>query len=453
LLANLGRPQALTRATQAREQAALRLGQGSEWGNARFTAEMGKTERFLEAGRLPDAYQAAQQLLERSLSAGESAYPVAGHDIALAHILLGRVLKMGGASEAALAPLDEAQTRFQKLAEAGNTAAAGMASAAITERADCLEALGRLDEAAAAYEEAIQRFEHVDDRRWVAVARGQLGTVLLGQQRYQEALEAYTEARATFESLGEPSSVAVLWHQIGMVHRRAGQFERAEAAYRQSLAIEVREQHLAGEAASLGELGNLYFAMAWLEEAVKCFRQAADIHVRLEDQRYEGADRYNMAKTLIKLGRLDEARPELLRAIECKKPYGHVAELWMTWDNLYDLEQATGNAQAAAKARQRAIESYLAYRRDGGQSYEWGAKYSAAAGQAIQTGGPSAMATLAQQMTEYLETKAGPRGKALIPKLRAILGGARDAALAYDPALYYQDAVELTLLLESLAAK
>jgi hypothetical protein len=41
--------------------------------------------------------------------------------------------------------------------------------------------------------------------------------------------------------------------------------------------------------------------------------------------------------------------------------------------------------------------------------------------------------------------------KVLLPKLRAILKGARDPSLADDPALDYDDAAELKLLLEDLA--
>jgi hypothetical protein len=99
------------------------------------------------------------------------------------------------------------------------------------------------------------------------------------------------------------------------------------------------------------------------------------------------------------------------------------------------------------------MESYLAYRRDGGQSYEWGAKWCAGVARAIQTAQPSSMTELARQLGEYLDTEAGPRAKRLMPKLQAILAGGRDLALADDPALRYDDAVELTLLLESLAAK
>lgn len=170
-------------------------------------------------------------------------------------------------------------------------------------------------------------------------------------------------------------------------------------------------------------------------------------HVQLQNQRQEGSARNNLADTLIKLQRYDEARRELLRAIECKQPYGHAAVLWKTWAILCNLEQAIGQPQAAAEARTKARQSFLAYRRDGGESYEWGAQVCAATAQAIAAGQPDA---LAQQLTEMLATDDHPRAKALLPHLLAILGGAREAARADDPALNYQDAVELQLLLERL---
>ena len=252
-----------------------------------------------------------------------------------------------------------------------------MASVAIAEYGDCLTDLGRLDEAAAAYEDAIQRAENLDDKRQIAVNKGQLGTVRILQQRYDEALAAHVEARETFETLGEPGSVAVAWHQIGMVHRHAGQFEQAERAYRQSLAIEVQQKDRAGEAGSLHELGNLYDRMGRLEEAVTFYRQAANIDVTLRNLIGEGRARNNLADTLIKLHRYDEARQELHRAIECDRPFGHAAEPWTTWTLLHDLEQATGNTHAAADAWQQAVQSYLAYRRDGGESQEPSARLCA----------------------------------------------------------------------------
>ena len=222
LLEYLGRAQALAQATRVREGAAQALG---EWSHARFLAESANIDRLLEGGDLPGAHAAAEALLQRCLAGGEGAYSEAAYGIAMAHWRLGRVLRFMGAAEAALEPLAEAQRRFQRLADAGDTSATRMASVAIVDSADCLMLLGRLDEAAAGYEEAIGWAEELDDRRQVAVITFQLGMVRMQQGRYDEALAIYAEAGDIFESLGEPRTVATAWHQMGMVHRQAGQYD------------------------------------------------------------------------------------------------------------------------------------------------------------------------------------------------------------------------------------
>jgi tetratricopeptide (TPR) repeat protein/DNA polymerase III delta prime subunit len=447
LLAQLGRPQALAQAVSVRAAAAQRLGARS---HAQFLNAGNNIDRLLEQGDLQSAYAAAQQLLERCLSAGAEAYPGAAYDIAMAHWRLGRVLKTGGAAEEALSPLAESQQQFKELADAGITSAAGMAAGAIRERADCLRDLGRYEEAAAAYEEGIRRAEELGDRRGAAVGKGQLGTVRLQQKRYAEALERYAEALKTFESLGEPGSVATAWHQIGRVHSQAGQLEQAEQAYRQALAIRVQHKLRADEAASLNELGNLYDQMGRLEEAVTFYRQGAEIYAQLQILRYEGVAHSNLADTLIKLQRYDEARQALLRAIECRKHLGHAAELWKTWGILHDLEQATGNAQAAAEARGQAAASYLAYRRAGGESQSNAAGLFALVFQAIQQG----TTTEAESKLDELAKREFPLwAKTLVAKLHLILGGDRAPALAADPNMDYMNAAELQLLLEKLGAK
>ena len=337
--------------------------------------------------------------------------------------------------------------RFQKLTDAGNTTAEIGASASIAERADCLRNLGRLDEAANAYEKAIRRYENLNNIRGVAAGKAQLGTVRMLQGRYDDAIKIYNESRNTFERLGEPGTVAIIWHQIGMVYREAGQFELAEQAYRRALAIRVQQKDQSGEALDLLELGNLYDSMGRLEDAVTFQRQSADIYTELKDMSHEGMVRSNVADTLIKLRRYDEARRELVRAIECKEPYGHAAEPWKTWDILYDLEQATGNADSAKQAREKAIEAYLAYRRAGGVSQSPLGNIYVMATQAIKQGNAS---QLERELAQLSGTVDDPQDKKAISKLRAILSGDGDPSLANDPALHYGNAVELMLLLESL---
>lgn len=447
LLSPLGRPQALAEASGVRERAAQRL---TGWGHAQYLAASAEVGHLLDGGKVQAAYGAAERLLRRCLEAGEGAYPDAIYDIGMAQVTLGRVLRFGGAATEALPLLREARRRFEALAKAGAADAARMASAVLTESGDCLTALGRLDEAAAAYEESIRRDAELGDRRGAAVAKIQLGTVRMLQRRYPDALAAYEGARLPFEALGEPRSVATLWQHIGMVHYHAQQYDQAERAHRQSLAICVQQQDSVGEAATLTGLGALYDAMERPEEAAKCHRQATDIHIRLQNPLKEGVARSNLASTLINLGRYDEARYEVMRALKCKESYGYEAEPWKTWEVLSQLESTTGNIEAAMRARRIAIESYLSYRRAGGHSPTPGAQACAAAAGAIAAGDTS---ELEQFLIQNLSGNVSPQVRVLIPKLLAVLHGERTTVLAEGLELAYDDAVELLLLLEHLNAR
>ena len=448
LLQTLGRPRALAQVVEVRERAAKKLG---NWSHALFEAESAAIDRLLGDGRFQQAVEQAQRLLSRAQAAGEGAYPGAAYDLAMASARLGRALKMGGAAAAALAPVKDARERFGQLAAAGNKDAERMASVCLTEIGDCLMALGQLDEAAAAYEMRTREAAILNDLRGVATGKGQLGTVRLLQRRYPEALAAQSEARDSFEKLGEPAGVATAWHLIGVVHQEAGQPEAAERAYQQSLAIELQLGNRPGEALTLNQLGILYSAMGRLEEAVRFYRDSATVFAEVGDGKNEGFARNNVADKLVKLGRFTEARQELERAIECKRPFGHAALPWTTFDILHDLEVALGNGAAAAAARQQAEAAFLAYRLDGGENHTGPAQLVAAVGRAITAGQVGEMGA----MLDQIGGQAGlPQwAQVLIPALKKILAGSRDPALAADPALYYADAVELRLLLAGLSQK
>jgi tetratricopeptide (TPR) repeat protein len=451
LLENLGRPRALQRAVAVRERAAAAL-KDFGWSHARHMAGSKTVDRLLNSGRAAEAVPLARRLHAEAMAAGEAAYEGAAYDLAKCNFLLGRALVVSGEAQAALGPLDEARARFQLLAEAANRSAVRMASVCLTDRAVALRNLGRLDEAAAAYEEAIELAEESGDARQAAVGRGQLGTVRLSQRRYGDALTACDEARQTFERLGEPASVAGAWHQMGMVYSSAGQYEKAETAYLSSRRIEVELGNRPGEASTLGELGNLYGAMGRHEDAVRFYREAATIYAdpAVGDLHMEGIARGSAAGSLQKLGRVDEARREVERAIVCFKPFGHAAEPWRAFGILSNIEQAAGRPEAAFEARRRAIEAYLAYRRDGGENQSGRGTAQLCEGLlgAVKEGQPAKFGAALDQLDGESNKPAYLRP--VLVALRAILAGNRDPALADDPALDYDNAAEILLLLDRL---
>jgi tetratricopeptide (TPR) repeat protein len=450
LLQTLGKPRLLERVARVREAAAAALGEG--FTHARFEASRTRIEQQLAAGQLREALVGAQQLLQQAQAAGEEAYAGADYDLAMACYCRGLVLRIGGGAQQALPLLQEAGRLFEAIANSNdNKAAAGMASVCISEQGNCLLNLGRYDAAAAAYEESIRRGEQQGDLRGVAVRKGQLGTIRRQQQRYAEAQEAYQQARDTFSRLNEPGSVAIVWHQIGMVHEKTRQPEAAEEAYNHALAIKVRLGDQAGQANTLGQLGNLYSGVLKRpEEAVAFYRRAAEIYGEIGDTAKEGFAWNNLADTLVKLQRLEEARQAIRRAIECDKQFGHAALPWTSWDILTDIETAAGNGAAASDARHQALDVFLAYRRDGGENQSGSGRLALAVRQALASGDSAEATSLLQQLA------ADPDFANQLPfltALQAITAGSRDRSLAEDPGLDYEEAAEVLLLIEALEAE
>lgn len=412
-----------------------------------FVASLKEIDWMIERGEVRAALHAADRLLQRSLEGGEEAYPEAAHDLGMAHLALSSVLQASGSYVDALPLLREAQRRFEALARDGNTSAAQMVAEVLIESGDCYAYLGRLNEAEAAYKESSKRADAQGDQNRAAIAKGQLGNVLLNQGRFDEALAAYEEARRGFEASASSQAVATIWHRIGIAYRYSGHYERAEQSYRQSLAISVQQQDRAGEGDNLNELGNLYVQMGRLDEAVTCYWEAAKIFLGLQNMSREGGVRSNLAHVLLQQGRFDEARHELQRAIQCLEGYGSSAEPWKTWSLLQQLETATGNPEAATRARRKAIDSYLEYRKAGGSSTAPAARLYEMAAEVIAAGDTSELKTF---LSKPLEDGAPAWATVLFQKVLAVLRGERDLSLAEDPALDYDDAAELLLLLEKV---
>jgi len=450
LLQALGKPRLLERVARVRDAAAAALGEG--FSHARFLASRTRIEQQLATGQLREALAAAQQLLQQAQAAGEGTYAEAEYDLAMAFVLLGGVLKAGGGAQQALPLLQEAGRRFEAIAnKRPGVGAERMASVSLTEQGDCLLLLGRYDAAAAAYEESIRKAEKRGALRDVAVGKGQLATVRRRQQRYAEALEAYKEARDTFSRLNEPGMVSIAWHLIGIVHEKAGQPEAAEEAYNQSLAITVRLGNQAEQASTLGQLGNLNVdVLQRPEEAVAFYQRAAEIYGEIGNLAKEGITQSNLAATLSKLQRLEEARQAIRRAIDCKAPFGHAALPWTSWAILADIETAAGDCAAAADARQQALDAFLTYRRDGGENQSGSGRLALAVRQALASGDLAEAASLLQQLTA---DSVWAEHLPFLTALQAITAGSRDRSLADDPDLHYSQAAEVLLLIEALEAE
>ena len=448
----LPRPEALARIESLRAVATEQLG---EWSHGRYQADSSMVEQLLESKRTAEAVAAARALLQRAEASGDEAYDEASFDLAMAYFLLGRALLASADAEHALAPFDEARRRFRGLADAADADSPHYAEhqrmlvVSSAEAGDCLRALDRPDAAAEAYETAIAVAEKLDNSERVAAVTVRLGELELALGYPLEALASFERARSIFEKLEDADAVADTWHRIAAVQEREMDYDAAELSYHEALKIEVQGDRRAVAASTLAEIAGLYDTMWRLEDAMSYYQQAADLFRELGDLPKEGIARSNIADKLTKLGRYDEARGEILRTIECEAPFGHEAEPWRTFSMLANLEREAQNEDAAQSARSRALEAYLAYRRDGGASQIGHHEIFDEVRRAILS---CELEAITAQLAGMLERPDLPKPlKALLPALQAVLEGSRDRSLVErNPDLYYRDAAELHLLLDAL---
>jgi tetratricopeptide (TPR) repeat protein len=448
-LSALGKPALVDRVTGILRTTLEQL--KGAWSQAHFAVYSSRVDALLGEGRITNACEAALSLVQIAKAAGGDAYEDADYDIAMACYLLGRALGAAERYEEALPLLDEAQSRFESVQrDDARLAAARMAVACATQRADCLASVYRLDEAAAIYEHSIGKWSELKDERNCAVAISQLGTVRRRQGRFDEALAAFATARRTFSGIDEPAWIANGYGESGVVYVALGRFQDAEVAYREALQIWVRIGDESGEAKQLENLATLYADhLNRVTEAVELYRRAADVFARLGDVAGEAYTRNNLAATLSQLGRFDEGRAEIERSLECKKPFGHSLQPWTSWDILATIERGAGNAAAATKAQQAALDSYLLFRREGGV-IDGPGKLTGEVERRLQADGPAAALAFLKDLRG--EPSSGPELQAFCDVLGAIVAGNLDRTAIVSAGLNYAAAAEALLMIERLDA-
>ena len=121
---------------------------------------------------------------------------------------------------------------------------------------------------------------------------------------------------------------------------------------------------------------------------------------------------------------------------------------WVTWSLLSQLDRIEADTTGANITRQKALDTFLLFRREGGENNTITACLALSVGTALQQGDT---AEAEQVIGKLLEQDNWQEAKKFLNILLAIVVGGRSLALAEDEDLHYEDAVELVLLLESLA--
>jgi len=215
---------------------------------------------------------------------------------------------------------------------------------------------GRLAEAREKSEEALRTFQEIGSARKAALARKLLGGVLTESGEYAQALEHLERAWTALRELKLPGEAARALAQIGMVRRLEGRPTQAlqalEIAHRELTGLGLRGDAafvLADRAAVHRELGEPLRAFPLLETALQEFEALGD---------REGCARTEAELGILCgfLGRHDEALEHKLRAARVYQALGHRVQEAQAQASLASTYRALGDPARAIECQRQACE-------------------------------------------------------------------------------------------------
>ncbi|HTW93703.1 MAG TPA: tetratricopeptide repeat protein [Tepidisphaeraceae bacterium] len=189
-----------------------------------------------------------------------------------------------------------------------------------------LASLGKMPDAAAAYQEALRRQEAFPE------ALTGLGGVLQAMGKFSQAVEVHQKLVSV-----APKS-ARGWTALGISLQSLGRIQEAIAAYQKVLSIEPN--HLE----AMSNLGAALQGMGSTSQALALFRKALEVNPA------HASSMNNLGNALAMQGKLDEARMWLAKAVQIQPQFA------LGWYNLGNVELKAHRFAEAAQAYRRAIE-------------------------------------------------------------------------------------------------
>ncbi len=238
------------------------------------------------------------------------------------------------------------------------------------ELGDTLRRVGRLDDAAEAYEAA--RSSVVRDEHGSAGTGGsqvaadalvdfRLGLVEKSRGAHAEALTRYRSALARLGETGHDDVRAEILVEIGFAQSRAGDVDGSLRSCRLGLAACQRmgPQAVQGRDVMvrlLYTMGVAYYHQKKLVRAERFYRQGARLARRLDDPHAESVANNNLAAVAFERGDFARARDLFLLSLRLKERIGDLWDLTVAHNNLAEVALHLGDPEAALHQARRALE-------------------------------------------------------------------------------------------------
>jgi predicted ATPase/class 3 adenylate cyclase/Tfp pilus assembly protein PilF len=339
----LERDPATSTAARAR-RAAYFLKVGADW-----AAGVDRHGGLAKLRRLALERENLLAIAERALAASPPTRETAEAALAAA-LALEPLLTTRGPAETHLRLLDRSL-------EAGTAAGAEreLVARALEARARARASAGRLKDAFADRQAALEIAREAGERALEGSVVGGLAVLLQHQGRLGQALDHYHRGLAILRECGAHALEGQLLAQLGTLYKKMGRAEEARRSYERALALLLEVGHLRYQGIVHNNLGNLCQMEDRSEDAGGHYQKALEILRELGDRRIEGITLLNLGVHFFERGRIEEARAHYQGALAILAEVGDVHSAARTRGHLGQLHLHEGQPGEARAQYERAL--------------------------------------------------------------------------------------------------
>lgn len=231
---------------------------------------------------------------------------------------------------------------------------------------------GKLDEALATYEAVYATFAALDARQQMAAALGQMSYVYQDQGKYPEAIAKSDQALAIVRATGDEEGQAISLHQLSMLYRRSEDYATALARSQEAEKLARKVGNEAHVAATLHEQGLIYTDLARAAgtddeaaghrgQAFQRFQQSLAIKRRIGNEAGAGDSLAELGRLMMYADQMRDAIAMISEALDIARRLGDPVKTGIRLEQLGQIHERQGQYPAALEKYEEALGLYQKY--------------------------------------------------------------------------------------------
>ncbi|MBL8189002.1 MAG: CHAT domain-containing protein [Acidobacteria bacterium] len=215
---------------------------------------------------------------------------------------------------------------------------------------------GKFDQAAEAFDQAINLSEQAGNKRSTAITLLNQANLFYSRSDYLRARAQYQRSYEMLMELGLKHFSVIALGNIGIVERLLGNTEQAEAALKLAIKTlgEIGDEK--GQLSPLASLGNLYYVRGDFARSLEQYQRLRALAEKHGSRLHIGVALLNVAGIFERTNQLALALDYCRQAQPLLEQLNNVEQLALLWQRFGDLYEAENRSELALAAWQKALQ-------------------------------------------------------------------------------------------------